>query len=268
MEMEMDFRCLKKRIVEKLEEPFSREEIREAVWSCDKCKAPRPDGFNMCFFRKCWNTVKDNLYSMMSEFYNSRKLEKSVNCSFIALIPKMENLCEIADFRLICLVSSLYKIIAKILARRLMMVIGDLMDWMDDGMRYFGKAAILVNGSATNEFNFGRGLRQGDPLSTFLFILVTEVLHMLLEKVGMLGIIEGIHGVLPDQMILHLQFADDTILFLKADEKERAWGGGGMMRDEDGIVRAMISGPSNACDTETAELGAIVTALDVFIESD
>lgn len=81
------------------------------------------------------------------------------------------------------------------------------------------RVVVLVNGSATNEFYLGRGLRQGDPLSLFLFILVTKVLHFLLEKAGALGLIEGIHGVIPGQMIMHLQFADDTIFFLKAEEQ-------------------------------------------------
>ncbi|TYH25372.1 hypothetical protein ES288_A03G162700v1 [Gossypium darwinii] len=43
---------------------------------------------------------------------------------------------------------------------------------------------------------------------------------------------------------------------------------GGVMRDEEGIVRALFSGPNDACDAETAELGAIITALDVFIDID
>ncbi|KAH1084275.1 hypothetical protein J1N35_024036 [Gossypium stocksii] len=46
-----------------------------------------------------------------------------------------------------------------------------------------------------------------------------------------------------------------------------ARGGGGVMRDEDGIVRAVFSRPSNAFDAKTAELEAIITALDVFIKS-
>ncbi|KAK5773308.1 hypothetical protein PVK06_049614 [Gossypium arboreum] len=38
------------------------------------------------------------------------------------------------------------------------------------------------------------------------------------------------------------------------------------MKDEEGIVRALFSGPSDACDAESAELGAIITAMDVFTD--
>lgn len=61
-----------------------------------------------------------------------------------------------------------------------------------------------------------RGLRQGDPLLPLLFIIVTQVLHMVIVKAKSLGIIKGIQ--IGDSMdITHLQFADDTILFLEDD---------------------------------------------------
>lgn len=79
------------------------------------------------------------------------------------------------------------------------------------------RAAVLVNGSVTNEFRLWRGLRQGDPLSPYLFIMVTEVLHLMLEKAELVGLIYGISNILMDQSISHLQFVDDIILFLKAE---------------------------------------------------
>ncbi|KAE8696464.1 hypothetical protein F3Y22_tig00110670pilonHSYRG00065 [Hibiscus syriacus] len=80
------------------------------------------------------------------------------------------------------------------------------------------RVSVLLNGSPTKEFKMLRGLRQGDPLSPFLFLMVTETLHLMLEGAVSKGYIEGIHNVAPNTIILHLQFADDTILFLRPDQ--------------------------------------------------
>lgn len=53
----------------------------------------------------------------------------------------------------------------------------------------------------------------------YLFILVTELFHLLLKKAEATCLIYGIPNIILDQSISHLQFADDTILFLKAEEE-------------------------------------------------
>ncbi|KAH1131306.1 hypothetical protein J1N35_002684 [Gossypium stocksii] len=126
IDLALNFKRLRDADVARLEKPFSLEEIKEAVWSCDENKAPGPDGFNLCFFRKCWEVVKEDLFEMMVQFFNSSKLERSINSSFIALIPKNDNPQDISEFRPISLVSSLYKIVAKVLSRRLRAVIKEV----------------------------------------------------------------------------------------------------------------------------------------------
>ena len=63
---------------------------------------------------------------MFEEFYHHSKFEKSLNATFIALIPKKNDASNIRDFRPISLVGSLYKILSKVLANRLKQVLDQL----------------------------------------------------------------------------------------------------------------------------------------------
>lgn len=72
------------------------------------------------------------------------------------------------------------------------------------------KAAMLINKTITNEFRICKGLRQRDPLSPFLFILVIEVLHLMLDKANELGLVRRINHVIVGQTFIHIQFADDS----------------------------------------------------------
>ena len=56
---------------------------------------------------------------VFEEFYQYSTFEKSLNATFIALIPKKNNASNIQDFKPISLVGSVYKILAKVLANRL-----------------------------------------------------------------------------------------------------------------------------------------------------
>ncbi|KAK6145708.1 hypothetical protein DH2020_022528 [Rehmannia glutinosa] len=82
-------------------------------------------------------------------------------------------------------------------------------------------ASVLVNGSPIEEFKLQRGLRQGDPLSPFLFVFC-EGLNLLINKACERNIFEA-YSVGKDKVkISHLQFADDTIVLGNAT-KENVW---------------------------------------------
>ncbi|GJZ45992.1 putative RNA-directed DNA polymerase, eukaryota, reverse transcriptase zinc-binding domain protein [Tanacetum coccineum] len=74
------------------------------------------------------------------------------------------------------------------------------------------RASILINGSPTSEFSIKRGLRQGDPLSPFLFILIMEGLHCAMSNAVSSGLIRGIKIGSSDITLSHLFYADDVII--------------------------------------------------------
>jgi hypothetical protein len=74
-------------------------------------------------------------------------------------------------------------------------------------------ASVLVNGSPTEEFCIERGLRQGDPLSSFLFLLAAEGFNVLMSSLKEEGLFHGYRvGRDNDLCLSHLQFADDTLI--------------------------------------------------------
>nr|GEZ19938.1 RNA-directed DNA polymerase, eukaryota, reverse transcriptase zinc-binding domain protein [Tanacetum cinerariifolium] len=78
------------------------------------------------------------------------------------------------------------------------------------------KALVLVNGSPTNEFSFHRGLRQGDPLYPFLFILVMESLHVSFQRLIDRGMFDTIFFGKENRVpISHLFYADDAMFIGK-----------------------------------------------------
>nr|XP_023924674.1 uncharacterized protein LOC112036081 [Quercus suber] len=80
--------------------------------------------------------------------------------------------------------------------------------------------SILINGKPFGNITPSRGLRQGDPLSPYLFLLCAEVFTSLLAKAELEGMIHGVAICRGAPMISHLLFADDSWLFCKASQKE------------------------------------------------
>ena len=79
------------------------------------------------------------------------------------------------------------------------------------------KVSILFNGGKMEAFNPSRDLRQGDPLSPYIFILCVEFLGHLIEKKCMEGVWKPLKALRDNIGISHLFFVDDLILFAKVD---------------------------------------------------
>ena len=76
--------------------------------------------------------------------------------------------------------------------------------------------SILLNGQSHDLITLERGLCQGDPLSPYLFLLVTEGLHALYTKVEVDGALRGVSIYAVGLKISHLLFADDSLVFCRA----------------------------------------------------
>ncbi|GJT22255.1 RNA-directed DNA polymerase, eukaryota [Tanacetum coccineum] len=77
-----------------------------------------------------------------------------------------------------------------------------------DFAKVYDSASVLVNGSPSNEFLFNGGLKQGDPLAPYLFILVMESLHLSFSRVVDAGMFKGIRL---KNMSRHKAWADDVL---------------------------------------------------------
>ena len=80
----------------------------------------------MAFFQACWGIVKSDILGVFHHFYANGQFEKSLNATFITLIPKKHAAREIRDFWPISLVGGVYKIIAKVLANLLRTVMANI----------------------------------------------------------------------------------------------------------------------------------------------
>lgn len=86
-----------------LERPFDEGEVMAALKLLNGDKAPGPDGMSLAFIQRCWGVVKEEVLGMFQHFWMYGEFKRSLNASFVALIPKKGGAEDIRDFRPISL---------------------------------------------------------------------------------------------------------------------------------------------------------------------
>ena len=222
---EVDFSMISEVEAAWLDRPFEEEEVFGVIQGCNGDKSAGLDGFSMAFFKVCWDFLKLEIMEVLANFHSQVVFEKSLNATFIALIPKKVDAVNVRDFRPISLVGSIYKIISKLLANRLRRVIFGIISESQNAFVLDRQIldSVLIAIEFLDSRLKDRGLCQGDPLSSLLFAIVMEALSSLLDGAVLaghiLGFIVGTRSNTP-LMVTHLLFADNTLIFCDASASQ------------------------------------------------
>lgn len=226
---------------------------------------------------------------MVTDFFRTGQLEPGMNKTSICLIPKKLKAVRLQEFRPISLCNVVYKIIGKLLAKRLKKILPgiisetqaafvegrlisdnilvahellhalssnnkcseefiaiktdiskayDRVEWpfLEEAMKVLGfseqwiklimecvrsvQYQVLINGNPYGEIIPTRGLRQGDPLSPYLFVICTEMLIKMLQDAEGKKQITGLQVARGAPPISHLLFADDSMLYCQEKDAE------------------------------------------------
>ncbi|RVW85331.1 hypothetical protein CK203_045523 [Vitis vinifera] len=166
-------------------------EIHSALMEMNGDKAPGPDGFSVAFWQNAWAFAKEEIMEMFKEFHEHSTFVRSLNNTFLVLIPKKSGAEDLGDFRPISGSSAQN---AFVMGRQILdasLIANEVLQKMGFGNKWVGwmwscvssaKFSILVNGVPAGFFPSSRGLRQGDPLSPYLFVMGMEILDVLIRR--------------------------------------------------------------------------------------
>ncbi|GJT85375.1 RNA-directed DNA polymerase, eukaryota, partial [Tanacetum coccineum] len=184
-----------------LECDVSKDEIKRAVWDCGTDKSPGLDGFtfgsNSSFIAlilktRDANMVKDfrpisligSMYKITGKIMVNRlvlvlgDLVNEVQSAFIVDRQILDGPFILNEIIQWCQSKKKQSLVFKVDFEKAFDSVR--WDYLDEILR---RGSVIVNGSPTEEFQFHKGLKHGDPLSPFLFILVMESLHISFQRI-------------------------------------------------------------------------------------
>ncbi|CAL1353160.1 unnamed protein product [Linum trigynum] len=154
-------------------------------------------------------SIFDNVLAAFECFHAMKKKERRVKRGFFAAKLDMAKAYDRVEWHFL---------------RRVMEKLGFERHWINMIMECVSTVtySVLVNGHQTRSITPSRGLRQGDPISPYLFLLCAEGLSSMIEKAEREGSWHGIKVSQRGPSVSHLLFADDCIFFARACHQESA----------------------------------------------
>ncbi|KAL0294031.1 UNVERIFIED_CONTAM: hypothetical protein Scaly_3130200 [Sesamum calycinum] len=225
--------------------PIQMQEIKDAIFDIEEDSAPGPDGFSSGFFKASWSVIGEEVCKAVLEFFDSNRILKQINNTLLVLIPKVNMPTKVADFRPISCCNVIYKVITKIMVKRMQLVLDKLIDNTQNA--FVPGRNISTNVLLAQELLAGYNQRNclpGVQSSFFLDLsewwsswffpkfsrVATRGSYIPLSLRPCYGIISSpsttkirndtnfnFHWRCKELGIVNLSFADDILLFCKAD---------------------------------------------------
>ncbi|KAH9672067.1 reverse transcriptase domain-containing protein [Citrus sinensis] len=184
--------------------PFSAIEVKDAVFGMHPDKSPGPDGMNPTFYQKFWHIVGEDVVLACLKFLQDASFPVGLNDTSIVLIPKKQRPEFLSNMRPIALCNVLYKIISKMLANRMKLVL-DLV--ISDSQSAFRKRQGK-NGVAALKIDMSKAYDR----------IEWKFLQDMMPKMGFDA--KWVALMMLSPSVSHLFFSDDSFLFFWANDNE------------------------------------------------